>query len=171
MGNLLACTVTLVSSAFLSTSTADSYQGPSSTRGVVTICALLANLMFVGFFLHSFMPAFVREQRQQYWAWKIGKTKAGAARQLVGVYSNALTVGSAVTAWKQNVLPRNVNIRNEEASVQIEMTVTSGTPITDRRKTRRRSSASSLSTISATSLNWTMTKLGMDRGNPPRCCV
>ena len=51
---------------------------------------------------------------------------------------------------------------NEEASVQIEMTVTSGTPITDQRKTRHRSSASSSSTTSAASLNWTMTKLGMD---------
>ena len=48
---------------------------------------------------------------------------------------------------------------NEEASVQIEMMVTSGTPITDQ---RRRSSSSSLSTTSAASLNWTMTKFGMD---------
>ena len=51
---------------------------------------------------------------------------------------------------------------SEEASVQIEMTVTSGTPITDQHKTRHRSSASSLSTTSAASLQWTMTKRGMD---------
>ena len=50
LGNLLACTVSLVSSSFLSTSTADSYQGQSSTRGIVTTFALCSNLLFVAFF-------------------------------------------------------------------------------------------------------------------------
>merc|ERR1711871_288899 len=80
--SLLTCTFTLIASTFLSATDNPTYLGDPELRGVVTICVLIANLVFVGFFIHTFVPTLGGEVKRKYWSWKIGKAKSRAVWQL-----------------------------------------------------------------------------------------